>query len=1199
MEKRQVVQKKLKTKDKKSLSATDHKLAKIKQALEGVNWNHQSLFNDINGFIEGHEKNNQKIKMIESEKQKIHSELIKSDQKISFLGKKLDEKQSELLSIRRKYQERVDTLLKIRNDLLEKFEDINNKKQASESKIDQFREVIKSKEAKLNDYQQQIMRKDKEIEAATQSYEQTMLETKALLLKKSEDKERLAQAKSKRIQAEKEQLQTYISELAANNTKSSNQLAEVNKTNEEISSQNLSLKSDKKELELKFNKDKEVSKKIMSSLNTELNEKTKEINYLNKKIDDLLSYQEKFKSFEQERLSLNQKVILVSKDLSLSKSEYKKLMVESETNLKKINEYKAEIEYLNRENKSWTERFDNLVLEHEQQSEKILLQKSELQESFDLVATDLKKAEELIGKKSNELQVQRQKIDRFEASIKASDTDLENKSLDLKTALEDNKNLREQIVMVGHQMSVLRKTFESKTDEMVELERQLKDFSELKVKFKNLDKDLSYEKEQNRSVLEKLSVALNKIDFLEQDYGVSIKQSESLAANNKKLELSLKDQKIEFETEISKLEKDKKIEIDKISEILVQAHQKIADNLRDLELLEIKINGLETQEVLLKKKNEDLTAELSLYQDEVLKSDDFRAESEDKISAVNVQLNELQLEIIENKKSMSVSEQRQKSLNSTILDAHQKIEELKIQLSSKETVLISKQKIIDDSIRDHKSSVTLNDGLKEEVLGLNQKLEYKNSMLEKQQILFDQLEFEKKDLIAEATGLQDKIHDLKEKNISLQKDLSSQALEKESLLEEKRLLGLSYEDKKAEADSKQGLINKSSEEHGVLIGINKNLENRITDLESQIANKSRTLEIQNAHLYKLELCEKEFDDKIVDLNIEISGLIEENSFLQADISLLMNDKKEQLLELNGLQATLDNKNTEILSLKEVLDVKSDESDELLKKNQSLSDEIIDLNINLKQKDFDFNLQYATLTKLKDEAEIKEKDYKELERRTTIDLSEKTKKIEIQKHENAKLAGIIKDLEFRSVDLGSKIVDAGTKYESVFNQKQSLQNEIDENKDLYAKIKKKNHELDAALHSIKKREEQLSLYSRWVDSQKGSLQKQIIQISSELRATKEFNPLNPYLKITEREISKIEVLMTKSNVFGPQRALLENQYEQLVKQRDEVKELLVKTNQEVDKKAQSLILSLKSSEFIPVPPLPPGKVEPSETEIPSS
>jgi hypothetical protein len=53
---------------------------------------------------------------------------------------------------------------------------------------------------------------------------------------------------------------------------------------------------------------------------------------------------------------------------------------------------------------------------------------------------------------------------------------------------------------------------------------------------------------------------------------------------------------------------------------------------------------------------------------------------------------------------------------------------------------------------------------------------------------------------------------------------------------------------------------------------------------------------------------------------------------------------------------------------------------------------------------------------------------------------------------------------------------------------------------------------------------------------------------------------------------------------------------LIRQRDEVRELLVKTNVEVDTKANVLVSTLKSTEFIPVPPLPPSKAIDSETEF---
>jgi chromosome segregation ATPase len=384
---------------------------------------------------------------------------------------------------------------------------------------------------------------------------------------------------------------------------------------------------------------------------------------------------------------------------------------------------------------------------------------------------------------------------------------------------------------------------------------------------------------------------------------------------------------------------------------------------------------------------------------------------------------------------------------------------------------------------------------------------------------------------------------------------------------------------------------------------NHELQNQINALQEQRVSYEDDLEsyeekISSLNVEKnklqLEIIENKksislFSQDIEDMNIKLENVLADKEELKLDLS----EKESQLsqrqtiiddliTEKSEAFARIQSLNVEVIDMQKQYDELNMEKADIVDQNKQLQDELLGLEIDLQE--FQDNFE-----------KMNQEKKAEADRLNQVIKSQMDDK-ELYFVEKQELNKTINTLENQSRDLSLKMIHAAEKFEVVFSQKQNLESQIDENKELHVLVQKRNQELDTVFANLLKREEQLSLYSRWVDSQKEGLQKQVLKIAAELRATKEFNPLNPYLIMTEKEISKIEVLLTKSNVFGPQRAQLENQYEQLIKQRDEVRELLVRTNNEVDRKAQTLISTLKSSEFIPVPPLPPGEVDKGETDL---
>lgn len=124
--------------------------------------------------------------------------------------------------------------------------------------------------------------------------------------------------------------------------------------------------------------------------------------------------------------------------------------------------------------------------------------------------------------------------------------------------------------------------------------------------------------------------------------------------------------------------------------------------------------------------------------------------------------------------------------------------------------------------------------------------------------------------------------------------------------------------------------------------------------------------------------------------------------------------------------------------------------------------------------------------------------------------------------------------------------------------------------------------------LSERREELGLYSRWVDSQKESLKNHIVRFTQELKLSLTINPLHSYLAMTEKELSKVELLLAKPGILGEQRNHLEGHHKILMEQKRYIGQMVERTKADVEKRVTEVVGLLKQGDFIPVPPLPPQK-----------
>jgi len=171
-------------------------------------------------------------------------------------------------------------------------------------------------------------------------------------------------------------------------------------------------------------------------------------------------------------------------------------------------------------------------------------------------------------------------------------------------------------------------------------------------------------------------------------------------------------------------------------------------------------------------------------------------------------------------------------------------------------------------------------------------------------------------------------------------------------------------------------------------------------------------------------------------------------------------------------------------------------------------------------------------------------------------------------------------------LKDKLQNSKTKIKSLSAKNHELEIKVGDKSKLADEIKYVSQQKKSLEDQIEGRQNQLDLYSRWVDSQKESLQKHVVRFAQELKASTTISPLKSYLRLTEKELDKVQTALATQKLMGPQRAYMEQHFEQLTQQKTYINDLMIKSAADVEQRVKEVMGLLKQGEFIPVPPLPP-------------
>ncbi len=349
-------------------------------------------------------------------------------------------------------------------------------------------------------------------------------------------------------------------------------------------------------------------------------------------------------------------------------------------------------------------------------------------------------------------------------------------------------------------------------------------------------------------------------------------------------------------------------------------------------------------------------------------------------------------------------------------------------------------------------------------------------------------------------------------------------------------------------------------------------------LKQELANKEVTLKNVLNRSFKQKEEQIQLTEENESLNSEINHLKEKLTEQSLKIKELGNKNSELHDELSRLHDIISEKEEAYSALESELREQSEEFSQIKAERKSLLKDIANLT-----KDNE---------KLAQEVKLIRGDWEKLnsqygaEKIKSLQLENQVSQLQEQITSAQKEIVELKDFS-KSIQVNAQQIDLiETKYADLLDEKLRLEKELRELKESSEDLKIREGRSDLVREEMLERELKLNNYSRWVDSQKRSLQKHILRLAQEIKTSAAMNPLQSYLKLIEKEISRVEVLIVKSASFSAQKKSLEEQFEQLVKQRDDIKEILQESQAEAEKKSRKVLAMLKSEDMIPIPPLPP-------------
>jgi len=768
----------------------------------------------------------------------------------------------------------------------------------------------------------------------------------------------------------------------------------------------------------------------------------------------------------------------------------------------------------------------------------------------------------------NAFDLKNQDISNFEKRIEA----LTNENLEFHKKIQEFVMEHKELNVLNNKQDIRIKNLEIENVSLKNVREDRKDLVDMINAYKFKEKELVNDVNNLKAELESVSKDLNR----------ALKESDRQKDRADTLEQEKRNEKIAFEASQSKLE-------DRIS-IVTDQKQKLQQTVdfTEKELSTYKNNY--AAEVKRRKEEKALSDEISSkYQTVVedhkgvsLKLSEVRTENE----VLSKKLIRVQTDTAELKKEIS--------------DKAADIEEMKMQIEDYESI---KHQFQDDQI-----------SLEMQVVQLTEELKSTRS---ENHGNIDQVSI----LTTKISALESDIDRVKSDKIGLEQKISNL----NAVIETEHEKYSALEDELAKAVDEASAFKIREVE---FVEREQMLKDEQDNLNSKIESLTKSLETKEAELSQAYNSTDGYLKQQAALNEEINKLEQLNESLVLKNKSVMEDRdydsqkyKDLVLEKNGLAAELEEKSLRIAEISEKISMQEEKEKRLYSDIATLKKEITK---NHKAKEAvreEFKAEIERLEQLQKENERKIKENQEAffdlelknqenirtikkyessildEQEKGKDFFEKLTALKEEKHEiEIKLEERVTKFNELNFDfeknnseiaiLNDKLKDSKTTIDSLTEKNRDLKKQVGDKAKLAEEIEYVSKQKKALEDQIDDRQNQLDLYSRWVDSQKESLQKHVIRFAQELKASTTISPLKSYLKLTEKELDKVQTTLATQKLMGPQRAYMEQHYEQLTQQKSYINELLLKSASDIEMRVKEVMGLLKQGEFIPVPPLPP-------------
>jgi SMC interacting uncharacterized protein involved in chromosome segregation len=125
-----------------------------------------------------------------------------------------------------------------------------------------------------------------------------------------------------------------------------------------------------------------------------------------------------------------------------------------------------------------------------------------------------------------------------------------------------------------------------------------------------------------------------------------------------------------------------------------------------------------------------------------------------------------------------------------------------------------------------------------------------------------------------------------------------------------------------------------------------------------------------------------------------------------------------------------------------------------------------------------------------------------------------------------------------------------------------------------------------VRAAQSREHQLKQYASHLNQMKREVRNLVERFRQEIRLSEAASPLGEYLKVTEREIARVDLQLKKTPTSSTERSRLEQALNELFEQREFLRQGIEKSKSEVEIRMRRIQALLSSESILPTPPPPP-------------